>query len=80
MAHRSATASRTPALRQRPSTEVGLLRALIARLLTLPNDTRDQMIRAPVSTPARAAPTIARPSEEFVVPMGRARGIKPSAP
>ena len=65
--HRSATASRTPALRRRPSTEVGLRRSLIANSSTLPNDTRDQMIRAPVSTPARAAP---RPSEEFVVPLG----------
>ena len=51
MDHRSATASRTPALRQGPSTEVGLLRALIARLLTLPNDTR-----AGLNAGARCAP------------------------
>jgi hypothetical protein len=60
MDYRSATASRTPALRQRPSTEVH--RALIAGLLTLPNDT-------PWSQRRRALrPSIARPSEEF--PMG----------
>ena len=47
--------------------------------LTLPNDTRDQMIRAPVSTPARAAPT-SKTIRRVRRPHGRARGIKPSAP
>ena len=70
MDHRSATASGTPAL----STEVGYF----AR--QMPNSSLYQMIRAQVSTPARAAPLQSKTIRRVASSHGRARGLKPSAP